>query len=87
MKETIAVVLSGIIIGATAGLTSRWIYSYYKEHKCDNPYTQVCVKSHMSVRMVPFYNGKTTIMRPMPRRICDEYENVLKEYCHENKAD
>ena len=76
--------LSGI--GLVIGLF--WIHNYMQVHRCDNPYKQVCVKSHTVIRMMPFVhsNGKTTTttMRPMPHKICDKYENVLKEGCYDN---
>lgn len=65
-----------------------WIDNYMKAHRCDNPYKQVCVESHTVIRMMPFVhsNGKTTTttMRPMPHKICDKYETVLKEGCYDN---
>lgn len=60
-------------------------FFYIKKHWCDNPYHNVCVKSHKitTMTMVPMRAGKVTIMRPMPtvRTICDEYETRLKEEC------
>lgn len=65
-----------------------WVNDYMEIHKCDNPYKQVCVESHTVIRMMPFVhsNGKTTTttMRPMPHKVCDKYETVLKEGCYEN---
>ena len=65
-----------------------WINGYVEIHKCDNPYKQVCVESHTVIRMVPFMrsNGKTTttIMQPVPHKVCDKYETMLKEECYDN---
>ena len=59
-----------------------WINGYMEIHKCDNPYKQVCVKSHTVIRMMPVIhsNGKTTTttMHPMPHKVCDKYETMLK---------
>lgn len=77
--------LSGI--GLVIGLF--WIYNYMQVHRCDDPYKQVCVKSHTITRVVPVFvtiNGRTqTQMRPAIIRECDEYETVLKEGCNETR--
>ena len=74
-------------VGLVAGIF--WLDNYMKVHKCDNPYKQVCVKSHTTTRVVPVFvtiNGRTqTQMRPAIIRECDEYETVLKDGCSDNK--
>lgn len=88
MKSIVKILLC-VMIGAATGFTCQRIYSYYQEHKCDNPYKQVCVKSHTITRVVPVFvtiNGRTqTQMRPAIIRECDEYETVLKEGCNETR--
>lgn len=62
-------------------------YQYHKKHYCDNPYEQICVKSHKETKMmpVPYRVGKFSSIRMQPRviTICEEYETVLKEKCKE----
>lgn len=56
-----------------------WVDNYMKEHRCDNPYEKVCIKSHTVIGMMPF----VTRVRPMPHKVCDEYETVLKKGCED----
>ena len=86
--KTITKILLCVMIGVATGFTCQRIYSYYQEHKCDNPYKQVCVKSHTITKIVPVFvniNGRTQMqMRPAIIRVCDEYETVLKDGCSAN---
>lgn len=67
------------------GMTSHRIYRYYIVHRCDNPYREVCVKSHLKQQLIywPQTVGKTTRILPKVVYIseCDEYKKVLKKEC------
>lgn len=93
MESWINVSVLLLFVGALI-MAIIWVNDYMETHKCDNPYKQVCVKSHTVTRVVPVFvniNGKTqTQMRPAIIRECDEYKTVLKEGCNDNtykKAD
>lgn len=87
-KQSWINVLVLLLLFVTLIVSIVCINGYMEIHKCDNPYKQVCVESHTVIRMVPFIhsNGKitTTTMRPLPHKVCDKYETLLKEECYEN---
>lgn len=66
-------------------MLSHKVYNYYRIHRCDNSYHQVCIKKHTVIKyiMLPHMVGKVTTMQvyPIVHTICDEYKTELKEGC------
>lgn len=61
---------------------------YQKSHRCDQPYTEVCIDYHTETRLVPIPGGAglkvgKIRMAPRPVKVCDIYELQLKEGCDE----
>ena len=85
-QSLINAIIAGLFICGLIGAI-YWVDNYMKEHRCDNPYEKVCIKSHTVIIMMPFVTrvGKTSVtnMRPMPNKVCDEYETVLKKGCED----
>jgi hypothetical protein len=80
---------TGMILMLLVFIPIFFAIDYEKKHYCDNPYKEICVKSHThtTMVMVPMMVGKITTMRAMPiaRTICDEKETILKDKCKSNK--
>lgn len=62
-----------------------WLIKDIDKHYCDNPYEQICVKSHnhTTMRFVSYHFGGITTTRPVPMvvKVCEKYEPRLKERC------
>ena len=67
------------------GIISHRIYRYYYIHRCDNPYHEVCIKSHIEITFIylPHQIGETITIWPLPvtNTICDEYVKEIKKEC------